>query len=238
MNTRRAATDPLLPLALLIALIAGATAARAGEPTDEVTARTQRSRNGAGLQVSSWRPDEPAGLRSSSTIAVQGYLQKGIDLHIAWENTLGYWERASSSSDTQPIVGTTTHELQTHLVPALTALRFYPLDQPTSPIEPFVSAGLGPVLGIQQETITGGLSPGNATTTHAGLGVRAGVGVNLRASEALGITAGGHFESASFGDDMSGQRLYRGWGMDVGLSYRFQYRWCVVIWSPTPAPST
>lgn len=224
MNTHRAATKPLFPLALLLTLIAGASTALAGEPTDEVTATTQRGRNGAGLLVSSWRPDEPAGFSNSSGVEVQGYLQRGLDLHLAWENTLGYWQRKSSWTDTQPIVGTTTHTLQTHLVPTLTALRLYPFDLPSSHIEPFVSAGMGPVLGIQQQTTSGGLSPADATTMNVGLGVRAGVGVDVRANEAFGFTAGGHFESASFGNDMSGDKLFQGWGMDVGLSYRFQYR--------------
>lgn len=224
MKPYRAATHPLVPLTLVLVLAAAAGAANAGEPTDDVTARTQRVRNGAGLQISSWRPDEPAGFRNSRSPAVQGYLQKGLDLHLAWENTLGYWQRTTSWTDTQPIVGTTTHDLQTHLVSTLTALRLYPFDLPTPMIEPYVSAGLGPVLGIQQESSSAGLTAGNGTTMHAGLGVRAGAGVDVHANQAFGITIGGHFESASFSNDFTGERLFRGWGMDAGLSYRFQYR--------------
>jgi outer membrane protein W len=211
-------------LGVMLALVAGVSAAHAGEPTDEVTARSQRARNGAGLQFSSWQPDKPAGFRTSESIALQGYFQKGLDLHLAWENTLGYWRRTSSWTESQLLGGTTTHELQTHLVPTLTALRLYPFTTSANPVEPYVSAGLGAVLGFQQESASGSLAPPDASSMHAGLGVRAGVGVDVRANEAFGFTAGGHFESASFGQDMAGDRLYRGWGVDLGLAYRFQYR--------------
>ena len=222
--TSSRATIRVFHLGLLLALVAAAPVARAADATDDVTARTQRARNGAGVLVSTWQPDEPTGFLNSETPAFQAYLQKGLDQHLAWENTLGYWQRTSKWSDTQPLVGTTNHELETYLVPTITALRLYPFDLPTTAIEPFVSAGVGPVLGVQQNKTTGGLSPVNETTMHAGLGVRAGAGVVLHASEAFGITAGGHFESASFGTDMVGNKLYQAWGVDLGLAYRFQYR--------------
>jgi len=223
MTTNRISTSRLSTLALTLALTAASTAAYAADPTDEVVSGAQRARGGAGLQVSSWQPDAPAGLSHSETAAFQGYLQKGLDMHLAWENTLGYWQRTTSWSETQPLIGTTNHQLQTHLVPMVTALRVYPLTKPGFPVEPFMSAGVGPVLGIQQQRTTGGLTPGNTTSMLTGLGVRAGAGVDLRAGPAFGITVGGHFESASFGQDMVGDRLYQGWGVDAGLSYRFQY---------------
>ncbi len=224
MTMKSASTSRVLKLSVVLALFAGVSAAHAGEPTDAVAAQSQRARNGAGLQISSWQPDEPAGYRNSESIALQGYLQKGLDQHLAWENTLGYWRRTSSWTESQPIVGTTNRELQTHLVPTLTSLRLYPFTTSANPVEPYVSAGLGAVLGLQQQKASGSLSPAEATSMHAGLGLRAGVGVNVRASEAFGFTAGGHFESASFSQEMAGDRLYKGWGVDLGLAYRFQYR--------------
>jgi hypothetical protein len=59
---------------------------------------------------------------------------------------------------------------------------------------------------------------------HTGLGLRGGVGVDVRANDAFGATIGAHFESASFGQEKSGERLYKGLGFDFGLTYRFQYR--------------
>ena len=224
MTTKRASTSWVIQLGIVLAALVGVSAAHAGEPADEATSASQHARNGAGLQISSWQPDERAGFRNAQSIALQGYFQKGLDLHLAWENTLGYWRRTSSWTESTLLGGTTTHELQTHLVPTLTALRLYPFTTTSNPLEPYVSAGLGAVLGFQQEKTSGSLSPADATTMHAGLGVRVGAGVDIRANEAFGLTAGGHFESASFGQDMAGDRLYRGWGVDLGLAYRFQYR--------------
>jgi hypothetical protein len=224
MTTRRASTNRVFLMGILFTLVAGVSAARAAEPVDEAVAESQRARNGAGLQLSSWQPDKPAGFQNDQTVAFHGYFQKGLDQHLAWENTLGYWRRTSTWTETQPILGTTTHELQTHLVPAVTALRLYPLTTSTSPIDPYVSAGVGPVLGFQQQKASGNLAPADANTIHTGLATRAGVGVDIRASEAFGLAVGAHFQSASFGEDMAGERLYRGWGADLGLVYRFQYR--------------
>jgi len=224
MPTKGASTHRWLRLCALLALVVGVSAARAAGSTDDVASQSERARNGAGLQISSWQPDKPAGFRNDQTIAFHGYFQKGLDEHLAWENTLGYWRQTTSWTETQFLGGTTTHELQTHLVPALTALRLYPLTTSATRFEPYVSAGVGPVLGFQQEKSSGSLTSANANSMHTGLGTRAGVGVDIRTSEAFGLTVGGHFESASFSEDMAGERLYRGWGADVGLVYRFQYR--------------
>jgi hypothetical protein len=47
---------------------------------------------------------------------------------------------------------------------------------------------------------------------------------DIRSNGPFGVTVGTHFESASFGEDMVGERLYQAWGADLGLAYRFQYR--------------
>lgn len=223
MSIRHSATTGLFHLAVLIVLAAAAPAAHAGVPADESNTGTERLRNGAGLQMSSWQPDKPVGLDNTGTLAFQGYLLKGLDLHLAWDNTLGFWQRTSKWSETS-ILGTTNHELDTYLVPTITALRFYPLTTPEKLVEPYVSAGLGPVLGVQQQKASGNLAPTNTTTMVAGLGVRAGVGVDIRSNGPFGVAVGTHFESASFGEDMQGERLYQAWGADFGLTYRFQYR--------------
>jgi opacity protein-like surface antigen len=214
----------LLRLGVALALLAVAGAARAADPADDVTASTQRARNGGGLRIGSWRPDEPAGMSHTGAVAFQGWFEKGLDLHLAWENTLGYWRRTSTWSETD-LTGTTTHEIQTHLVPTLTSLRLYPLTTPSNRVEPFMSAGVGVVLGFQQEKVSGNVATsGSAATMHTGLGVQTGLGVDVRANDAFGLTLGGHFGSASFGEDMPGQRLFQAWGADAGLTYRFQYR--------------
>jgi hypothetical protein len=216
-------TKRALPLALVLALSTTATA-HAAYPRDEATSGTEQLRNGAGLQVSSWQPDKPIGFDNTGTMAFQGYLLKGLDLHLAWDNTLGFWQRTTKWSDTQPIFGTTNHELDTYLVPTITALRLYPFTTPEKLVEPYMSAGVGPVFGIQQMKISGSFTPENTTNMLAGFGVRAGAGVDIRGAGPFGVTLGGHFESASFGEEMVGERVYQAWGADFGLTYRFQYR--------------
>jgi opacity protein-like surface antigen len=224
MITDRTSRSGVVPAALLFALAVAAAPALAAVPTDAIEAGAQRARNGAGLQISSWQPDEPAGFGNTNTFAFHGFFTKGIDQHLAWENTLGYWGRTSKWSESQPIIGTTNHELQTHLVPMITALRLYPATTSGNPVEPYITAGVGPVLGVQLQKASGAITADQATTTQVGLGVRVGVGADLWATQVFGITAGAHFESASFGQDMASERLYQAWGGDFGFSYRFQYR--------------
>ena len=224
MTTKRTLRSGVISAApwLALALITGP--AFAAVPTDAIVAQAQHSRDGAGLQVSSWQPDEPTGFANTNTASFHGYFTKGLDQHLAWENTLGYWGRTSKWSETQPIIGTTNHELQTHLVPMITALRLYPATTSANRVEPYVTAGIGPVLGVQIQKASGALTADQTTSMQVGLGVRAGAGVDLWATQVFGITAGGHFQSASFGQDMANDRLYQAWGADFGFSYRFQYR--------------
>lgn len=224
MTTNRSLWTRTFRLGVALALFIAAGAVQAAD-VDDVTASTQRARNGGGLKISSWQPDEPAGQSHQGSLAFQGYFEKGLDLHLAWENTLGYWNRKSTWTESPPLGADITHEVQTHLVPTLTALRLYPFTTPADRVEPYLSAGAGVVLGFQQEKLSGGVvSSGPAASMHTGLGVRAGAGVDLHASSAFGLSFGGHFGSASFGEDMPGQKLFQGWGADLGLTYRFQYR--------------
>ena len=224
MTTTRAIRSGAISAALFLALAFISGPAFAAVPTDAIVAQAQHSRDGAGLQISSWQPDEPTGFGNTHTASFHGYFTKGLDQHLAWENTLGYWGRTSKWSETQPIIGTTNHELQTHLVPTITALRLYPATTSANRVEPYVTAGIGPVLGVQIQKASGALTADQTTSMQVGLGVRAGAGVDLWATQVFGITAGGHFESASFGQDMVNDRLYQAWGVDFGFSYRFQYR--------------
>ena len=222
MTTNRVSMGRLI--ALLLSLSAFASFAHAADAADPVTAGTQRERNGGGVQISTWQPKDQAGVKNTGMAAFQGWFEKGLDLHLAWENTIGYWHRTSTWSDVD-FTGTTNHELQTHLVPTLTALRLYPFTTPTDRVEPYLSAGAGVVLGFEQDKVTGTFVSANPSyQMHTGLGLRAGAGLDLKASDVFGVMVGGHFESASFGEEKPGERLYKGFGFDAGLTYRFQYR--------------
>lgn len=198
--------------------------ANAAAVPDSIEARTQRIRNGAGLSVGSWRPEEPTGFRHEGIPSFQGWLEKGLDLHLAWLNTVGYWHRRTTWTTSSVLTGTTSNERQTHLVPTLTSLCLFPFTTPSSAIEPFVNAGVGPVFAVQKEKSTGAFGAAeNTTAIQTGFGIRAGAGVDVHMNSAFGLTVGGHFESASFDEKLAGQRMFQGWGGDFGLTYKFQY---------------
>ena len=69
MTTRSSSTTRALPLALVLAVLAAAPAV--AQTNGEATAGTQRLRNGARLQASTWQPDKPAGFENMETIAFQ-----------------------------------------------------------------------------------------------------------------------------------------------------------------------
>ena len=224
MTTNAVSKNRLFYAGVLLSLSVCAGLARAADPVDNVAAGTQRERNGGGVQVSTWQPKKQAGVSNTGMAAFLGYFEKGLDLHLAWQNTLGYWRRTTTWSETQ-LTGTTKHELETHLVPTITSLRLYPFTTPSDRVEPYLNAGVGVVLGLEQDKLSDGITTTNSGyTMHTGLGIRTGVGVDVRANDAFGIMVGGHFESASFGEEKPGERLYKGFGADVGLTYRFQYR--------------
>ncbi len=209
--------------AVLLSLSAFAGLAQAAEAVDPAAAGTQRARNGGGIQISTWQPEKEDGVENKAMVAFQGWFEKGLDVHLAWQNTLGYWRRTTTWSQTD-LTGTTTYERQTHLVPTITELRLYPFTTPDDRVEPYLFGGAGVVLGFEQEKSSALAAANPGFGMHTGLGLRAGAGVDLRASEMFGVTVGSHFESASFGQEKSGERLYKGFGFDVGLTYRFQYR--------------
>jgi hypothetical protein len=98
MTTKRTIRSGAISAApwLALALITGP--AFAAVPTDAIVAQAQHSRDGAGLQVSSWQPDEPTGFANTNTASFHGYFTKGLDQHLAWENTLGYWGARASGA--------------------------------------------------------------------------------------------------------------------------------------------
>src|SRR5688500_10927452 len=101
----------LAALALLcVPMFAGAQVV--GNSDVETQARIQR--NGAGLRAGVWnvRDLEPAAGNSSQRSPLfEGYFQKGLDLHLALENTLSVWRWHQAGTRTQSgglLGGTTT----------------------------------------------------------------------------------------------------------------------------------
>jgi hypothetical protein len=103
-------------------------------------------------------------------------------------------------------------------------LKLFPVTTPDAALEPFVSAGVGFTLGFQSSSGGGGvLGGGGGSGMIAGVGGSGGAGVEWRFSPAFGLAAGGHYTYIQFFDDLAGERMYRGTGATLGITYRFQY---------------
>jgi hypothetical protein len=223
-NRRGYARTLTLIAATLLALGASPRTSAAGASDYIIEAPPQRARGGAGLRAATWQVvdlDDASGITQ-----YEGWLQKGLDLHLVLESTLGYWQHDESTTTPGPLSTETTRELYTYLVPALTAVKMYPVTGPSASFEPYLSAGLGPVLRIQREEVTSTdpvVIPSDETSIQTGLGIQTSAGLDWRPPGAFGLTLGGYYQWATFGQNASGRRMYRGPGVNVGLTYRFQY---------------
>jgi len=188
--------------------------------------RVKRMRDGAGLWVGSWMVSnlQTASGASSSTLPdFDAYWQKGLDRHLAIETSVGLWHRQLRAGS-----GPSAETDGSFLVPLLTTVKLYPLTGPEQRLEPFVAGGAGFVLGLEkQNTVGGGLlgggSANSGTDLIAGLGLKGGLGLEYRFSEAFGLGFGAAYQWFLFGQDVGGQSDYKGFGVFGGLTYRFQY---------------
>ena len=110
-------------------------------------------------------------------------------------------------------------------MPMFTSLKVYPITRPEKRFEPYLDAGVGAAIGIDdREGVVGGL-PGETDGTSAslGFGFKGGLGVEWRFSRAFGLSLDGRYQWIRFGDEVGGDRSFQGLGFGAGLTYRFQY---------------
>lgn len=199
------------------------------ESVEDAISRAKAARGGVGLRVGTWSVrDLPSddGATYSRSPHYEGYFQKGLDSHLVIENTLGLWRWVQDiEEEGGPLTSDSREVVSTYLVPAFSAIKFYPITRPGNRLEPYVKAGAGLILGIENVESSGAalpsLSPGTSAST--GFGLNGGVGVDWAFSPAFGLTAGGHYRWLRFGESVGGKRTYQGLGLDLGLTYRFRY---------------
>lgn len=214
---------------LVAAMLATVHAPPSAAAESEVELEAKHARQGAGLRVGAWDVRNltgPAGGETSESLAFEGYFEKGLDLHLSWENTLGFWRRTQASTEAGTF-GETRRELNSYIVPTMTALKVHPFTRPSDVLEPHASAGLGFVFGIDRENVSGTdplVVPGESTRFVTGFGLEAGAGLDWRPGSAFGLSAGGRYRWMTFGEDVGGARKYEGFAFDLGVTYRFQYR--------------
>jgi hypothetical protein len=191
--------------------------------TDSATARidaVKRQRQGAGLRVGTWQTTgltEVAGASYTTLPAFEGYWQKGLDKHLAIETTGGFWGRTQRDSNGR---------VSSFAIPMLTAIKLYPATTVDDQLEPFLSAGGGFTIGVDDESgATGGLFSGGSSGTALiiGLGLKGGAGIEYHASRTFGLQAGIAYQWIHFLNPVGGNQDYKGPLIFGGLSYRFQY---------------
>lgn len=188
--------------------------ARQEDPTDPER-QAQLQRRGAGFRIGAWRvselPEREGTL--SRTPYVEGYFQRGLDLHLALESTVGVWRQRRVVNGGQA---------DAYVVPLYTALKFYPT-RPDRAFEPFLGAGIGLALGVEDMQSDGLLGPTSGTSLATGFGFKGGGGLEWRFSSAFGLAMGAAYHWVRYGDRLDGADTFRGMVVNGGLVYRFQF---------------
>jgi hypothetical protein len=216
-----------LKTSLLVLVTATGAAAQDKQPESKQEETARLARKSAGVLISTWglldSPATGATTADDSPLGI-GYFRKGIDKHLAVETTVGVWRRVVTTPASGGLGGSSGGKTTALLLPQFTSLKLFPFTTPDMPLEPFISAGVGFTLGFQSSSGSGGLlGGGGGSGMIAGVGGNGGAGVEWRFSPAFGLTAGGHYTYIQFFDNLAGEKLYRGTGATLGMTYRFQY---------------
>ncbi len=189
------------------------------DPQEQREREVRRARSGAGLRVGAWRvSDAPAGATASGLPAFEAYWQKGLDRHLTVESGVGFWQRRQEAG---------SDRISTYIIPLTSAIKLFPFSGPGSAMEPFLSAGVGFTLGIDdRQTATGGLLGGTASSgvvMIAGIGVKGQGGFEYRLGPAFGIGASVGYQYVRFFEEVGNAQSYQGLTAFGGLTYRFQF---------------
>jgi outer membrane protein W len=209
----------------LILLLGSAAGSAQQRPESEQEVNARLARQGAGLFAGIWNVQETerTGVVSSTWPLLEGYFQRGMDLHLAIESSVGLWRQEETETHSG-LGGQTTTRRTTYIVPLLSGLRFYPM-QPAAGVQPHVGAAVGLALGIEdaQGADGGLLGGGGGTRMETGFGFRGGAGVEVSLSRAFGAGVNAGYQWLRFGSAVGGLDTYRGVRATAGLTYRFQY---------------
>lgn len=224
----------LLVRAVVVTALVSVGAQELRAQTDSLSEeRAKRMRRGAGVQAGMWDVrglGAVSGARVNESPLFEGYFQKGLDLHLAMENTIGVYRREQRITRSAGGIGggTIEEKVTAYVVPQFTSIKLYPFTRPEQRFEPYIAGGAGLALGIddRENSESGGLLGGGGQSgvgMVAGFGLKGAVGTELRFSRAFGLALGGRYQWIRFFGELAGERTYRGFGGDVGLTYRFQY---------------
>jgi opacity protein-like surface antigen len=204
---------------------AGAAAPAAGQGAGgEPALRMQRQ--AAGLGVGWWgaRLAERPGVEYAETPYFEAHFQRGLDARLAVVSSIGLWRRRQRANPGGVPGQQVAEEITSYIVPLFTAVRYFPLTRPGAFLEPYVRAGLGFALGLddRQSTAGGVLGGGTGTGMGTGLGFAVGAGVETRLTRAIQLDASAGWRWLRFGSEVGLERSYAGPAVDIGLAYRLR----------------
>jgi hypothetical protein len=196
----------------------------------DVERHARLARRGGGVRIGMWDVralTAPSGAKVSATPVLEGYMRRDLDLHLAIEHSIAVWRRTQTVTQSGGALGggPTTSTAESYIIPQFTSITLFPLTRPEDRVEPFVKAGAGFALGVDDRSgDSGGLFGAPGTSLVPGFGITGGVGLEVRLSNALGLSAAGRYHWVRFLQDFSGERTYEGFGAEAGITYRFQFR--------------
>jgi opacity protein-like surface antigen len=203
-----------LCLAAMTILAALTCASAAYAQSDALT------RRGADIRGGVWNVPEPGAELTtySGNPFIEGNFQRGLDAHLALESTAGVWRRTARAI--QPLTGNVV-ETHTYIIPLFTSLKFFPVTTMEDNLEPFLLAGIGFALGIDDvgENAIGGGGSSIAT----GFGFKAGAGIEYHITDVFGLVAGMRYQSISYSEELGGAEKFKGFGVEGGITYRFPF---------------
>lgn len=218
-------------IALALAFVAHDAAAQSRDTSktamyrDSITLaqeRTKSARSGAGFRIGAWDarglPAAASGEKVTTSPLMEGYFQKGLDLHLTLESTATvYWQDRTTTNAGGLLGGGGSTKTRTYILPLFTSLKAFPFTRPGDRVEPYLLGGIGFALGIDD--------PDNGSAQLGqGVGVKGGTGVEFRLSDAFGLGVGARWQWIRFLGDFANTRTVEGFGADVGITYRYQYK--------------
>lgn len=220
---RGRASGPVIGLLLGAALLSAPSPAAALQqpflvdslPADSLAGLEEDPRKKAGVRIGEWAVEDletGSNATSSSIPAMDAYLQRGMTSRLATSYGLGLWRRTRTTVEARTEVW---------IAPLFGGMKAYPLTDPGDRVEPYATVDAGPALGLEQRRSTGFGNYASDSHLAAGVGARAGVGLEVELGEGVGVAADFRYQSVRYlTGEIGGRRSFSGVVIAAGLTYR------------------
>ena len=172
-------------------LLSGTAQAQQAKKSDPRTARS-----GLGLRGGRWL-SQPYG---------EIFFNRGLTNRVTLETSVGVGEERLA-------------DWHNYVVPLLTTVKLYPVTGPQSRIEPYVLAGIGFAIGIENESTKA--IGGGGTSIVTGFAVKAAGGIECRVFHWFTVLGEMQYLNMRFNEDLGSRAIFDGFAPTVGIAYRF-----------------